>query len=275
MWINKYEIKKISDDIRKTIDGQNIDFRDNKEGILSLLKNDIHTLATLKSEQAESFHKERDVMSDMLENMSHQLKTPLTSLMIMADLLEGSPLDKQTEFIYNIKIGIAQMEWLVSNILKMARLDADVVIFSKKNIKVEKIIKYALEPLQILLELKNQQVEVNNGDIEIYCDEKWTIEALTNVLKNASEYSPDGGKIIIDAGINPISQWISITDNGEGISFDKMANLFKRFEGSRSDKGYGIGLPLALKIMYGQNGDISVDGGGNGKGATFKLKFYK
>lgn len=275
MWINKNEIKKLSDDIRKTIDGQSIDFRDNKEGVLSLLKNDIYTLATLKIEQVESFHKERDIMANMLENMSHQLKTPLTSLMIMADLLEESPVDKQSEFIYNIKIGITQMEWLVSNILKMAKLDAEAVSFSKKYIKVDELIKLTLEPLQILLELKNQQVEVSNGDLEIYCDEKWTIEALTNVIKNASEYSPDGGQIIVEAGINPISQWISITDTGEGIDFDKMANLFKRYEGSRSDKGYGIGLPLALKIMYGQNGDISVDGGGHGIGATFKLKFYK
>jgi signal transduction histidine kinase len=98
---------------------------------------------------------------------------------------------------------------------------------------------------------------------------------LTNVIKNASEYSPDGGLISISSGSNPICSWISVTDSGNGISNTDIARIFKQFEGSRSDKGYGVGLPLALAIMRGQNGDIEVDGGGNGVGATFTLKFYK
>ena len=103
----------------------------------------------------------------------------------------------------------------------------------------------------------------------------WTGEALTNIIKNASEVSPEGSIIHIEAGTNPICKWISVTDSGAGIEKSKIFNLFKRFEGSGHDKGHGVGLPLALAIMRGQNGDIEADGGGNGKGATFTLKFYK
>ncbi len=274
MLIRKSEIKKLSDDIRKIIDGQNIDLRDNREGLWSILKNDIHTLANLKNEQVDSLQRERDIMSDTIQNISHQIKTPLTSMMIMADLIENAPPNKQTEFLSNIKTGLTRLEWLVSALLKMAKLDAGVAPFSMVSLQSDELINMALEPLQILLDVKNQSTE-NLGQTEIFCDKRWTVEALTNVIKNASEHSPEGGKIRIESGMNPICRFISVTDSGTGITNRSIANLFKRFEGSQSDKGYGIGLPLALAIMRGQNGDIEVSGGGNGSGATLTLKFYK
>ena len=130
MWISKQKILKLSADVRKIIDGQVIDLRDNQEGVWGLLKNDIHTLASSKNEQANFFHDERDSMSDTLANISHQLTTPLTSTSIMADVLATAHPDKQTEFISNIQVGLARMEWLVSALLKMANLDAGVIKFS-------------------------------------------------------------------------------------------------------------------------------------------------
>jgi len=192
----------------------------------------------------------------------------------MADLLESAPSDKQVEFLSNIRAGLLRLEWLASALLKMAKLDASAVEFSREHVQSDVLVSTALEPLQILLDVKDQSIEII-GTIELYCDKRWTVEALTNVIKNASEYSQEGGKIIIESGMNPICSWISILDNGEGIATNKIAGLFRRFEGSRSDKGYGIGLPLALAIMRGQGGDIEVDGGGNGLGATFSLKFYR
>lgn len=274
MLIKKSEIKKLSDDIRKIIDGQTVDLRDNREGVLGILKNDIHILANLRNEQIDVLQNERDFMKDTLTNISHQIKTPLTSMMIMADLLENASPDKQTEFLSNIKTELKRLEWLADALLKMAKIDAGAIKFSKENVQANELINLALEPLQILLDIKNQYVEINNGT-NLFCDKRWTAESLTNIIKNASEYSPVNGKIIIDSGINPICSWISVTDSGDGISTAKIANLFKRFEGTHNDKGYGIGLPLALAIMRGQNGDIEIDGGGNGIGATFILKFYK
>ena len=278
MLIKKSEIKRLSADIRRIIDGQTVDLRDNREGVWEILKNDIHTLANIKNEQVDSLERERDVMAETLANISHQLKTPLTSVTVMADLLENAlaadATDKQTEFITNIKIGLTRMEWLVSALMKMAKLDAGAIKFSMMNIQADELAGLALEPLRILLDLKNQSVKIS-CDTGLFCDKKWTAEALSNIIKNASEYSPDGGEIRVESGMNPICKWISVTDGGKGIANNEIANLFKRFEGSRSDKGYGIGLPLALAIMQGQNGDIEVDGGGNGNGAAFTLKFFK
>jgi len=279
VWISKNTLKQLSDDIRKIIDGQAIDLRDNRENNWSMLKNDIHTLAYIKNEQVDALQYERDLMKETLANISHQLKTPLTSMNIMADLLENELAEeevpeKQIEFLANIKLGLTRMDWLVSALLKIAKLDAGAIEFTKNKIKAGELIRIALKPLDIMLDIKNQEVKFE-GAAELFCDTRWTAEALTNVLKNASEYSPEGSVIKIEAGENPITKWISVTDSGEGISNAEMANLFKRYEGSRSDKGYGIGLPLALAIMRGQNGDVEVDGGGNGLGAKFTLKLYQ
>ena len=276
MWINKREIKELSENIRKIIDGRSnsIDLRDNREGAWRVLKNDIHTLANLKSEQVGALQREHAMMADNLANISHQLKTPLTSMTIMADLLENAPPDKRSEFLSYIKTGLSRMDWLSTAIMKMAKLDAGAVKFSIERMQSGALVELALEPLKILLDVKSQSVDAF-CETELSCDKRWTAEALTNIIKNASEYTPGGGKIKIESGMNPICGWISVTDSGDGIPNSKIANLFKRFEGSQSDKGYGIGLPLALAIMRGQNGDIEVDGGGNGRGATFALKLYK
>lgn len=272
--IKKKEITTLSENIRKAIDGKEIDFRDNREGPWSILKNDINTLVRINTEQRNTAQHERDLLADYLADISHQLKTPVTSMMIMADLLENAPTDKQREFIANIKISLTRMEWLLATLLKMARLDSGAVEFSMAEISAGELLKEAMHPLEVLLDVKNQTVELANDTI-LFCDRRWTAEALTNLLKNASEYSPEHGKIIVDSGSNPIYHWISVTDCGNGISKEKILGLFKRFEYSQSENGYGIGLPLALSIVRGQNGDIEIDGGGRRTGATFTIKFFK
>lgn len=274
MLIKKQEIIALSDDIRKAIDGKEVDFRDNREGPWSILKNDINTLVRINNEQRNTAQRERDLLADYLANISHQLKTPITSMLIMADLLENAPADKQEEFIANIKISLTRMEWLVATLLKIARLDSGAVEFSMAEISAGELLQEALQPLAILLDVKNQTIELAN-DIDLFCDRRWTAEALTNLLKNASEYSPVNSKITVNSGINPIYRWISVTDCGKGIPKEKYTGLFKRFEYSQSENGYGIGLPLALSIVRSQNGDIEMDGGGKGTGATFTMKFFK
>ena len=274
MLINRRELLELSENVRRAIDGQVVDFRDNSEGAMGLLKNDIHTLTSLKNEQASSFQRERNQMADTLANISHQLKTPLTSMTIMADLIENAPPEKQAEFVANIKIGLTRMDWLVSALLKMARLDAGAIVFAKETVRSAALVELALEPLQILLDVKNQRVECV-GETELLCDRRWTAEALMNVIKNASEHSPEGAEVRIEVGENPICRWVSVTDSGSGITSGETARIFSRFDSSRGGNGYGIGLPLALAVMRRQNGDIDVDGGGNGHGATFTLKLFR
>jgi len=281
MWWTKQALRKLSTDIRRLINGDDADIRDHREGAIAILRNDIHTLATQRNERLATLERERDTMYDTLANLSHQIKTPLTSLSMMADLLEGAPPDKQAEFLSLIKQGIAQMEWLATAMLKMAKLDAGTVQFAKERVAVDDLIRQTLEPLVIMLELKRQTVTFNDipanasaSDVTITCDKRWSAEALSNVIKNASEHSPVGGVIRISSGHNPLNAWIKVTDSGPGIPRGHMAGLFKRFEGIRKKDGYGIGLPLAMLIMHGQGGDIDVDGGGGDAGASFTLKFY-
>lgn len=274
MWTKKKEITELSEQIRKAIDGQEVDPRDHKEGTLSILKNDIYTLIHMEEEQRKEEQKQREHLAEYLTDISHQLKTPITSMTLMANLLEEAPEEKQKEFLFRMKKELAHMEWLVAALLKMAKLDAKVVGFIPSEISTGELVRRASEPLEILLDIKNQKIEVAH-EISICCDKRWTEEALTNLLKNASESSKEGTTISVDSGENPIYQWISVTDEGEGIPREKISALFRRFENSQNENGYGVGLPLARSIIRGQNGEIEVDPGGRGRGATFTVKFYK
>lgn len=274
MWIRKKEIEKLSALVKKLIAGENVDVRDNREGPLNIFKNDIHTLAMNNREQVANLQRERDILKDTLADISHQLKTPITSMMIMSELLIEAPADKQAEFINNIQSSLGRTEWLVSALLKMAKLEAKSIEFKKEIISSKDLVNLALTPLRISLELREQEVVITGAE-DFGCDAKWTAEALSNIIKNASEHSPNGSTITISIGSNPITKWISVVDSGDGLSRNQIANVFKRFENSTSSEGYGIGLPLALTIMRSQRGDIEVDGGRNRQGATFTLKFYR
>ena len=271
MLISSKELEALSQDIRRIIDGQAVDLRDNLEGRLSALKNDIHTLSGRLNEKAKNLQNEKAAMANTLADISHQLKTPLTAMMMMAELLETAPPEKHPEFISNLKQGLTQTEWLANALLKMAKLESGSAAFNMITIPASKLVDIAATPLKILLDIKDQRINLT-GEASLYCDRNWTAEALTNIIKNASEHSPQGSVIEITAGANPISRWLSITDAGDGIPAARYKELFTRFGGS--GKGIGIGLALAMAIMRGQNGDIEVDRGGDGKGATFTLKFY-
>lgn len=284
MWLNKRTLERLSADVRRVADGESADLLDNREGPLSILRNDIQTLARLKQEQADALQKDKERLKDSLSNISHQLKTPLTSMLVMADLLETAPPDKQKELVRNLQTGLTRTQWLTDALLKMAKLDADAVEFHIRSVPARDVIARALEPLLILLEIKDQAIRTA-GEATLTCDLRWTAEALGNVIKNASEHAPAGKPILIACGENPICAWISVTDSGGGLKTDQIARLFRRFQGG-APAGYGIGLPLAQTILRGQNGDIEVDGnelpphvaaltGDSYSGATFTLKLYR
>lgn len=274
MWINKKELLALSEGIRMAIDGQPFDPRDNKEGALSLLKNDIYTLMYSEREQRSIATEEKECLAEYLASISHQLKTPISSILLMTELMNGAPEDKQKDFLLSIKREVRHMEWLVTALLKMAKLDSSAANFHNENASAKELLESALKAVEIILDIRNQNVRLNNN-LQFYCDKKWTTEALINLLKNASECSMENSEIFIDCGENPIYRWLSVTDTGEGLKKEQIAGLFRRFENSRKENGYGIGLPLALSIMQAQNGDIEVLPGGNGSGATFIMKFYK
>ncbi len=274
MWIRKKEIVELSEGIRRAMEGQPFDPRDNREGALSILKNDIYTLIHLEQEQRCAAVEEKEHLAEYLSDISHQLKTPITSMLLMTELIAKAPEDKQKEFLLCMKKEVRHMEWLVTSLLKMAKLDSSVISFRAEKVRVQELLDAALKSIEVLLDIRNQRV-VLRKDICVFCDSKWTVEALINLLKNASECSGEDSEIVVESGENPIYRWISVTDAGEGLSKEQLSVLFRRYESSRKENGYGIGLPLARSIMRAQNGEIEVLPGGKGTGATFVMKFYK
>lgn len=274
------EIKKIArciEEINKKNYSINID--ENSEDELSILKNELYKITIMLKEDAENSKKDKLKLKDSLSDISHQLKTPLTSINIMLDnILDNPEMDNNTKekFIQNIKREITNISSLVGEILKLSKFDASVIKFEEKQVFINDLVKSAISNVEMMAELKNINIEVNNQDnIKLVCDAKWQIEAITNILKNCIEHSKDDSTITIDIDSNKIYKQITIKDNGEGIDEKDLPHIFERFyKGKNSSKdSVGIGLALAKTIIEKDNGSIKVDSK-KGKQTIFTIKYY-
>lgn len=274
------EIKKIArciEEINKKNYSINID--ENSEDELSILKNELYKITIMLKEDAENSKKDKLKLKDSLSDISHQLKTPLTSINIMLDnILDNPEMDDKTKekFIQNIKREITNISSLVGEILKLSKFDASVIKFEEQQVFINDLVKSAISNVEMMAELKNINIEVNNQDnIKLVCDAKWQIEAITNILKNCIEHSKDDSTITIDIDSNKIYKQITIKDNGEGIDEKDLPHIFERFyKGKNSSKdSVGIGLALAKTIIEKDNGSIKVDSK-KGKQTTFVIKYY-
>lgn len=255
-----------------------MDIRDNGEGEFSILKNQVYTITTMLKEQAAVLKREKLALSDSIADISHQLKTPLTSLSVMTDLLMEEPApEMRKQFLERIRSQLDRMEWLTASLLKLAKLDAGTITLERRLHPVNQLVQSALESLNLPLELKQHQVVIS-GDphVKIQCDKGWTTEALVNILKNCIEHTPEQGRIHISWETNPIYDRLTIADNGEGIPAKDLPYIFNRFyKGSNArDDSIGIGLAMAHAIIQQQSGDITVSSEA-GEGTTFTITFYK
>ena len=274
------EIKKIVkciEEINKKNYSINID--ENSEDELSILKNELYKITIMLKEDAENSKKDKLKLKDSLSDISHQLKTPLTSINIMLDnILDNPDMDSNTKekFIQNIKREITNISSLVGEILKLSKFDASVIKFEEEQVSINDIVKSAISNVEMMAELKNINIEGTNQDnIKLVCDAKWQIEAITNILKNCIEHSKDDSTIMVDIDSNKIYKQITIKDNGEGIDEKDLPHIFERFyKGKNSSKdSVGIGLALAKTIIEKDNGSIKVDSK-KGKQTIFIIKYY-
>ncbi|WP_102027671.1 sensor histidine kinase [Salirhabdus sp. Marseille-P4669] len=274
------QLEKLSEYLRSITAGNySLDIRDNSEGELSILKNDIYKVTLMLSESSDSLKEDKQSLTDAISDISHQLKTPLTSMMVMADLLRDKSLsaEKRNEFTHNIQVQLERMEWLVSSLLKLSKIDAGTVQFKKEKVNVQKLINQTIQPLIIPMELKEQTLEViGEVDVAFIGDENWTAEAILNILKNCVEHTDKHGKLTISFSENTLFTEIIIQDNGKGIRKEDLPYIFKRFfKGTNASEGsVGIGLAMAQRIITSQNGDIEVKSEPS-IGTTFSIKFYK
>jgi signal transduction histidine kinase len=255
-----------------------LDVRDNGEGSFSLLKNDLYKVTVRLREQAELLQKDKTALSNLIADVSHQIKTPLTSLGVLADLLaEEPPEEDRRAFVERLRAQLGRIQWLVAALLKLARLDAGTAAFKSEPVDVRRLIERALEPLQIPLEIKKQRLEVHGEEGASFTgDLNWSAEALTNVVKNCVEHTPEGGKIEISYGANALYAEITVSDDGEGIASRDLPNIFNRFYRSANagENSVGIGLALAKAIFNAQGGDIAIHSQ-RGMGTSFNIRVFR
>lgn len=259
----------------KGIYDMNID--DNTEGELSILKNNLYKVITLLQSQNEYLKNDKLYLADSIADISHQLKTPLTSMMVMCELLENeeNP-DKRQEFVAVINNQLSKMKWLITNILKISKLDVDATEFKREEVSISKVLDDSLKPFVLTAELKNIAIQNGANDFVFNGDESWTVEAVSNIVKNCLEHTNDGGKIIISSDSTNLYNKLTISDNGCGIAKEDLPHIFERFyHGKNSSKdSVGIGLALAKTVFEKENASVSVESE-QGRGSVFEIRFYK
>lgn len=265
-----------------------LEINDNSEDELSSLKNSLYKIMVYMKEQADSARIKKVMLAQSVSDISHQLKTPLTSTQILLDNLNDNPdMDYSTrkKFIYEALNQVNGMSWMIVSMLKLSRIDAGVVEFNNENISINKIIEEAVGNLEVIAEIKNVNIEknidnrnedeLNKSDIYIKGDYNWNREALQNIIKNAIEHSNDKGTVKINITDNDVYTAVYITNRGEKLSDKQQKQIFERYysEAKYEDNSMGIGLPLAKAVIEKQGGYISVES--DDEETVFIVKYIK
>lgn len=256
-----------------------LDMISNEESDLSILQNEIYKTMVMLRESADNSLEDKRKLKNSLSDISHQLKTPLTSILIMLDnIIDDEDMDKnvRNDFIMDIKREIININFLVYNILKLSLFDTNTVKFKRDKVKVMDVLNATIKNTSIIADLKNIKVKVSGDKSAVIVgDEKWEVEAITNIIKNSIEYSEYDTCVKVNIKKSELFTEISITDEGDGIDAKEIKNIFKRFyKISDNDNGFGIGLSLAKEIIESDNGRISVKST-VGKGTSFIIRYMK
>ncbi|NFE18972.1 HAMP domain-containing histidine kinase [Clostridium botulinum] len=253
---------------------------ENKEGDFYILSSKFNLMSNRLEESLLSLRKEKIFLKNIISDISHQLKTPLSSLIMFNELMkdENMPIEDRKNFLKLSDEQLRRMEWLIINLLKIGRLEAGVVEFRRENNPLYVTVNKALAGLSEKAKEKSQQVIVDiDEDVYFKHDMDWTAEAISNIIKNSIEHTDNYGQIKISCEETPISLTISIKDNGEGIPEKLQNKIFERFykgENSVNPSSIGIGLSLTKSIIESQNGSIIVESE-MGEGTEFIITFLK
>lgn len=270
-------LKELSCDLDKLLHGDyGVRFNNYEEGELAILASELAKVTDTLKTQAEQLVKEKRFLADSIADISHQIRTPLTALNLnLVSLTSGKSTGQEVRQARQLA---ARMEWLIEALLKLSKLDAGTIEFASERVSLTALVKAAAEPFLIPLELRGQQLDTAKieKDAGFTGDFAWSVEAISNVLKNCMEHTKEGGTITVEGMENAIYTEISISDNGEGIGEDELPHLFERFfKGKNSgSQSVGIGLALTQAIVTSQNGTVHAENKREG-GACFRIRIYK
>lgn len=269
-------LRRLSEDLDHLLhDGTPLPISQYREGELSILATQLQKVTLRLLESAERSRSDKKALADSLADISHQLRTPLTTMNLTATMLSAAELSpsRRQELTAELRNLLHQTHWLVETLLKLSKLDAGTVTFAREEISVQQLLRHALAPLAVPMDLRDQRTELCCAEERFVGDLRWTAEALGNVLKNCMEHSPTGGTITVNAEETALYTAITVEDTGEGFSPEELPHLFERFYKGEHSTGYGIGLALARTIIAAQNGTIRAMN--TPRGAKFEIRFYK
>lgn len=272
-------INEISADINKILHSDDAVMSMSKytEGELSILESEIHKMTVKLREQQQNLLNDKIYLADSIADISHQIRTPLTSINLICEFLSVESLSDEKRLKHTRELShlLKRIDWLITALLKMSKLDAGTARFTTEDIPLSRLIEKSTAPLLIPIELKEQTLEIS-ADGNFSGDLQWTSEAIGNIIKNCMEHTPVGGTLSVTAIENAIYTEIVITDTGCGASAKDLPHIFERFyKGENSsDQSFGVGLALSRMIITSQNGTIKAENRKNG-GMMFTIKFYK
>ena len=271
------EIEKYKEEINNK--NYTLKISENSEDEFSNLSNELYKTTVMLKEQASNSQKSQKTLQTNIEDISHQLKTPLTSISIMLDNIIDNPdmeIETRQKFLHEINRQIEWFNWLVIALLKLSKIDSGTAVFTKKEINVEKVINHVIQNLAIPLEIKQQKIIVNGNSSKFIGDYNWQLEALTNIVKNCIEHTPNHKNIYIEFEENNFYTKITIRDEGVGIAKEDIKHIFERFYKGKnsSENSIGIGLALSKSIIERDNGYI-ICTSKEGEGTTFEIKYMK
>ncbi len=255
-----------------------VQFEKYREGELSILENELSKMTLKLSEQAAALADDKKFLADSMADISHQIRSPLTSSNLILSLLmePDLPSVKRKKLLQELAQLLSRIDWLVESLLKMSKMDAGTVCFQQAPVNVRALIRQAAEPLMIPMELREQTFSIQEeSGVEFTGDQAWSQEAILNILKNCMEHTPPGGCIQVFFSQNAIYTEIVIEDNGPGFDREDLPHLFERFYKGKnaSSQSVGIGLALARMVVSRQNGTLKAENRPEG-GARFTIKFY-